>query len=248
MDPIIGTAGWSIPRDAASAFPADGTALERYARVFGGVEVNSSFYRSHRPSTWARWAASVPDGFRFAVKLPRTITHQARLVDVEPLVTAFVHEVEHLGRALSVILIQLPPTLAFEPDTAGAFFATMRQATRAALVCEPRHPSWFDPAADTLLRGWRVSRAAADPAITPAAAVPGGCPAVAYWRLHGSPTMYRSPYDAAAIDGYARQVAAAVARGAACWCMFDNTIGPATRDALALRARFIAGTRRIDDG
>lgn len=72
---IVGTAGWSIARSDAHGFPAAGTALERYARVFGGVEINSSFHRAHRPSTWAKWAACVPAGFRFAVKIPKTITH-----------------------------------------------------------------------------------------------------------------------------------------------------------------------------
>ena len=71
----IGCAGWSIPKAHAGAFPAVGTALERYAQVFDCVEINSSFYRSHRPSTYERWAASVPDHFRFSVKMPKQITH-----------------------------------------------------------------------------------------------------------------------------------------------------------------------------
>ena len=73
----IGCAGWSIHKDAAAAFPVEGSHLERYARVFPAVEINSSFYRPHKPETYARWADSVPDGFRFAVKVPRAITHGA---------------------------------------------------------------------------------------------------------------------------------------------------------------------------
>ena len=67
----VGCAGWAIPSQHAHAFPAQGTHLERYAQRFTGVEVNSSFYRSHRPTTYARWAASVPDPFQFAVKMPK---------------------------------------------------------------------------------------------------------------------------------------------------------------------------------
>src|SRR3954471_23178443 len=74
----IGTAGWSIPRDVADRFLADGSALERYASRFPVAEINSSFHRSHRPSTWERWAESVPADFRFSVKVPKTITHQAK--------------------------------------------------------------------------------------------------------------------------------------------------------------------------
>ena len=85
MSPVrVGTAGWAIPRDVASFFPETGSALERYAARFTAAEINSSFHRPHRPSTWVRWAEAVPDGFRFAVKLPRTITHDLRLVGAEP--------------------------------------------------------------------------------------------------------------------------------------------------------------------
>ena len=78
----VGCAGWASPSQHAHAFPSQGTHLERYAQRFTGVEVNSSFYRSHRPTTYARWAASVPDQFQFAVKMPKEITHTRRLVAV----------------------------------------------------------------------------------------------------------------------------------------------------------------------
>lgn len=75
----IGTAGWSIPSASAGHFPGTGSHLERYSRVLDCAEINSSFHRSHRTETYARWAASTPPDFRFAVKLPRAITHDARL-------------------------------------------------------------------------------------------------------------------------------------------------------------------------
>jgi uncharacterized protein YecE (DUF72 family) len=75
----IGTAGWNIPRQSGQRFTSAGTHLERYGRALGCVEINSSFYRPHRRSTYARWAARVPDEFRFAVKLTRAITHDMRL-------------------------------------------------------------------------------------------------------------------------------------------------------------------------
>ena len=82
----VGTAAWNLPQAHRDAFPARGSQLERYAGRFPAVEINSSFYRPHRPATYERWAASVPDEFRFAVKMPREITHKRRLADVaEPL-------------------------------------------------------------------------------------------------------------------------------------------------------------------
>jgi uncharacterized protein YecE (DUF72 family) len=235
---MIGTAGWSISRKDADAFPAQGSALERYARVFSGVEVNSSFHRPHRPSTWAKWAASVPDDFRFSVKIPKTITHDAKLVDVDPLIDAFAQEVGALGHKLAVLLVQLPPKLGFEGASAERFFDTLHNAIPAEIACEPRNASWFDDDADALLARLHVARVAADPARTDAGAVPGGWLGLAYWRLHGSPTMYRSPYSDAALETYAAQVGAAVTDGVNAWCMFDNTAASAaTADALSLMAR-----------
>ena len=76
---LIGTAGWNIRRDSAQHFAESGTHLARYAARFQAVEINSSFYRPHRTSTYARWADSVPSEFRFSVKLPKQMTHELRL-------------------------------------------------------------------------------------------------------------------------------------------------------------------------
>jgi uncharacterized protein YecE (DUF72 family) len=240
----IGTAGWSIAADSAQSFPQDGTGLERYASVFQGVEINSSFHRSHRASTWARWAASVPDGFRFAAKLPKTISHQKKLVDFEAPLRAFVEEAGALGEKLAVLLLQLPPKLAFDPSVAERFLADLRTLSTARIVCEPRHPSWFDTDAGALLERLEVARVAADPAVVPAAAEPGGWRGLAYWRLHGSPQMYRSAYGSERLKIYAEAIAAAQARGAETWCMFDNTASSAaTADALTLKELLSAGGR-----
>ena len=95
---FVGCAGWSIPRQHAGYFPAEGSHLERYARFLPAVEINSSFYRPHKPATYARWAASVPDGFRFAVKVPKAITHERRLTDCADLLDRFLGEVRRTGR------------------------------------------------------------------------------------------------------------------------------------------------------
>ena len=78
---FVGTAGWSIPKADQEAFAPGGSHLVRYASRFDGVEINSSFYRPHRVVTYQRWADDVPDRFRFAVKMPKAITHEGRLVD-----------------------------------------------------------------------------------------------------------------------------------------------------------------------
>ncbi|RYD65714.1 MAG: DUF72 domain-containing protein [Sphingomonadales bacterium] len=232
---VVGTAGWSIPRKDAERFPPQGTALERYSRVFEGVEVNSSFYRTHRTSTWAKWAECVPGSFRFAVKVPRTITHQARLIETDSLIAQFVEEIRPLGKKLELLLVQMPPSLGFDAATAARFFETLRSAIDAEIVCEPRHQSWFADNVDKLLANLRVTRAAADPALRASAAQPGGWAGLDYWRLHGSPEMYRSSYTTDAIDFYARRISQATADGRRSWCVFDNTAtGAATANALSV--------------
>jgi uncharacterized protein YecE (DUF72 family) len=233
----IGTAGWSIPGAVAAALPGEGSHLQRYASVFGATEINSSFHRPHRPSTYQRWAASVPPDFRFSVKVPKTITHQARLIDCGDLLTRFADEIAGLGERRGPVLVQLPPSLAFDAEVADIFFAEAVRLLGPAIVCEPRHRSWFEPAANDRLAELRVARVVADPAICAEAAVPGGWPGIVYVRLHGSPVMYRSSYDRAALDRQSVAISDAQARGAACWTIFDNTAsGAALANALDLIA------------
>lgn len=241
----IGCAGWALRRESAEWFPAAGSHLARYAGRFSAVEINSSFYRPHRPATYARWAASVPDGFRFAVKVPKEITHVRRLVDAEEPLERFLGEATALGPRLGPLLVQLPPSLEFVPAAAASFFAALRRRFAGALVCEPRHPGWFGAEADALLVDLEVARVAADPApgAVPAsvAAAPGGWSGLVYLRLHGSPRIYHSQYSADALDGYARALARHLLRGVPTWCIFDNTAaGAATIDALALQQRLAA--------
>jgi uncharacterized protein YecE (DUF72 family) len=234
----VGTAGWTLPRDVQPRFPADGSHLERYAAILPAAEINTTFYRSHRAATWARWAASVPGGFRFSAKLPRAITHTARLVDADAALDAFLAEVGLLGNKLGCVLVQLPPSLAFDEPVAGAFFRALRDRHDGPAACEPRHPSWFTPRADALLAASSVARVAADPVRAPGADEPGGWPGLAYFRLHGSPRMYYSAYEPAYLDALAKRIADLRERGVPVWCIFDNTtLGAATANALHLLGR-----------
>jgi Protein of unknown function DUF72 len=118
----VGTAGWSIPRASAHRYPPGGTHLERYARVFPCAEINSSFSQSHSPTTYARWAVSAPRDFRFAVKLPGLITHEYRLPRSRAPLDRFLGETTALGCRRGPLLVQLPPSFAFETRAAARFF------------------------------------------------------------------------------------------------------------------------------
>lgn len=165
------------------------------------------------------------------MKVPKTITHEYRLVDCRELVAAFADQTAHLDNKRGPLLVQLPPKLAFDAKVATAFFADMRRRIgNDPIVCEPRHASWFEPHADRLLVDQCVARVAADPAPAPEAATPGGWPGQKYARLHGSPRIYWSRYDEATIKRLAEQ---AIASEVETWTIFDNTTsGAAIENAL----------------
>jgi uncharacterized protein YecE (DUF72 family) len=236
----IGTAGWSLPARSAGAFPVEGSSLERYAVRFDCAEINSSFHRSHRPETWDRWARSVPADFLFSAKLSKEVTHRRRLIDcAEPLADS-IAEMRRLGDRLGVVLVQLPPSLVFERAVAERFFDLVRRHWQGPLVCEPRHPSWFTPEAERLLAEREIARVAADPAKAQGVGEPGGWSRLAYFRLHGSPVVYRSSYDDGRLEAYAERLKAR-APAAAVWCIFDNTASSAAiGDGLKLQ-RLVAG-------
>jgi uncharacterized protein YecE (DUF72 family) len=228
----VGTAGWGIPAAHRERFGSTGGALERYAKTFNCVEINSTFYRSHRAATYERWAASVPDDFAFTVKVPKAITHVKKLLDCERELRAFLEETAALGGKREVLLVQLPPKLVYDTDSARSFFAELRRMYDGAVVLEPRHATWFSEAVDEWLVEIGVSRAAADPAPVAAAAAPAGSRALTYYRLHGSPHMYYSAYEGSALG----EIARALLQAQQAWCIFDNTAaGSATINAMDVR-------------
>ncbi|HEX7986905.1 MAG TPA: DUF72 domain-containing protein, partial [Duganella sp.] len=211
----------------------DGSHLQRYATVLNAAEINSSFYKPHQATTYARWADSVPADFRFSVKLPRSISHDRKLVDIDELLARFAAEAGTLGDKLGCVLVQLPPSLALNPAVADDFFTRLHASFGCMLACEARHGSWFSDEATELLRRHRITRVIADP--------PAGQPGIyvpttdlVYARLHGSPRIYYSPYDEAYLD----QVAAYL-KDHIGWCIFDNTAsGAALPNALELLEKF----------
>lgn len=230
----IGTAGWSIQRDVAARFDDAGSTLTRYSSRLPAVEINSSFYRPHREATYARWAASVPEDFRFAVKVPKTITHLLRLTDCGEPLDRFLDEISGLGAKLGPILVQLPPSLLFDAQVANAFFQEVRTRHGGPVACEPRHATWFEGAAAQLLLDWKVARVAADPPRCPSVAEPGGWPGLVYHRLHGSPRTYYSSYEPKYLEHLAVRLSSSKVET---WCIFDNTAsGAAIGNALELMA------------
>jgi uncharacterized protein YecE (DUF72 family) len=237
---FVGTAGWSVPRLSAHRCPSEGTHLERYSRVFNCAEINSSFHRPHATTTYAKWAGCTRSGFRFAVKVPRSITHDQQLRRARVPLSRFLEQTAGLGDRRGPLLVQLPPSLDFDARVAKRFFEVFRSEYDGLVVCEPRHETWFSAKAEALLVGFKIARVAADPPPASGADSPGGWPGVVYYRLHGSPRKYWSRYD----DGFIGTLATAMCaapRQAAVWCVFDNTASGAALENAWELARLIQG-------
>jgi uncharacterized protein YecE (DUF72 family) len=249
----IGCAGWSLPGNIPQqsttrlAQSLNGlltaekdrkeSQLQRYAKIFHSVEINTSFYRNHLPATYVRWRESVPQEFRFSVKIPRTITHQLRLQNCRAEVERFCSEVQGLQEKLACLLVQLPPSLRYETNVVKDFFTMLGATIDVPIICEPRHPGWFTTAAVDTLLALDIAYVDADPKICdlPADTLESG--AIVYHRLHGSPEMYYSAYAEAFLLHMANEIAHEMECGKQVWCIFDNTAnGEAFLNAQSLTA------------
>ncbi|MBS7699013.1 MULTISPECIES: DUF72 domain-containing protein [unclassified Chelatococcus] len=232
----IGVSGWTYAGWRGHFYP-EGTVQKRelaYAATrFPALEINGTFYGLQKPPIFARWAKETPDGFIFAVKGSRYITHSKRLRDVESALANFLASgVLRLGPKLGPLLWQLPPNLRFDPGLIRDFLALLPKDTDAASALarhhdsrvdgradtetdarrplrhalEIRHESFRDPALIDLLREAGVALVCADTVDWPRLM---DLPAdFAYCRLHGSDELYRSRYSDAALGTWAARVAA----------------------------------------
>ncbi len=237
---FIGTAGWTVPREHQRSFaregktPSSASGLERYASALRCAEINTTFYRRHKPGTFERWRDSVPEDFEFAVKMPGAITHETNLSSPRAALDEFLGDVRHLGKKLGPILVQLPPSAVFDARRCGTFFRILRDLHAGPIACEPRHESWYEERVSELFARHDIARVVADPARPHGASEPAGSKALVYLRLHGSPRRYWSPYDHRRLEEWAESIARAPKRSVV-WCVFDNTAsGAAAGDALKL--------------
>jgi uncharacterized protein YecE (DUF72 family) len=230
----IGTAGWNIPKLLSEDFLGDGTHLERYARVFNCVEINSSFYRDHKPETYEKWAKLTPDNFRFSVKLSRYFTQEARLKDTSSRLNDTLASITSLKHKWATLLIQLPPSLIFDYKVATNFFDRLRSVCSISIVLEPRHISWASDQAASLLVDYQIGRVLANP--EPVCIAPEQYKHLTeklYYRLHGFPELYKSSYSAKFIENLRDDISKNSKRNV--WCIFNNTtLGFATENALEL--------------
>jgi len=145
MRMLTGTSGYSYKEWVGPFYPGKTPAadmLRHYASRFQTVEINNTFYRMPAEALLERWAQEVPDGFAFALKAPRRITHIKRLKEAAPIVEEFLRRAGGLGGKLGIVLYQCPPTLRKDLPRLREFLAALPAGRRAAV--EFRHDSWHD--------------------------------------------------------------------------------------------------------
>ncbi|WP_243228334.1 DUF72 domain-containing protein [Microbacterium sp. CIAB417] len=261
----IGTSGWRYPSWRGDFYPRglpQRRELEYIASRFRSVELNGSFYSLQRPESYRRWRESVPEGFVFAVKGSRYITHMLRLRDVEQaLANFFASGVLALGPALGPVLWQLPEREEFDEDVLSSFLRALPQSTGEALALARRHDermrgrTWLSIEGDVPLRHALEPRAVSYEAATATLERFGVAMAVAdtagrfprfapsdadfvYARLHGSRELYVSGYTDAELDAWAERIRGWADAGRDVYAYFDNDAhGHAPHDALRLAER-----------
>lgn len=230
---FIGTSGWNYDHWRGPFYPeglAKARWLQHYAQNFTTVEVNATFYRSMQPSVFQKWRSSTPDGFLWAVKANRIITHIRRLRDPEEYLARFMESLAPLGDKLGPILFQLPPSLAFDADLVRSFCRLLPAGRRYTI--EARHRSWISDTALSCLEDGNIAWCISDTA--------GRYPyheAVTsdfiYIRLHGSKRLYASCYSEDELAAWSGRIKS---WGLDTYLYFDNDfMGYAPMNAIRLR-------------
>jgi len=221
---LLGTSGWDYPEWVGKVYPPRGTPdkLRYYARLFPVVEVNSTFYRLPAPSVAASWARRTPARFRFAAKFPKTITHELRLERTDEELARFLAVLAPLREAGKFVaaLLQLPPSLPFEPEKVRAFYASLPKGLPVAV--EFRERSWLAPASYALLREFGLANVVVDGPHLPVALEVTAPFAYVRWHGQGRTVWYDYTYSAAELAAWVPRVRELEDRAEAVYGFFNN--------------------------
>jgi len=217
----VGTSGWHYKHWAGAFYPDDirnKDYLAYYAQHFHTVEINNSFYRLPTAETLKAWRKTVPEGFKFAVKASRYITHMKKLKDPKEPLNTFLNRVDVLGDKLGPILFQLPPRWRFNPDRFYDFLEVLPGDHRYAF--EFRDTSWMNPAVYEAMDMFGAAFCIYDLAgyLSPKEVTAD----LIYVRLHGPEGAYKGKYTISALSGWAGAFSTWMDMGREVFCYFDN--------------------------
>ena len=240
---LVGTSGFSYDGWRGFFYPPGlprARWLDFYAREFAALELNVTFYRTPRESTYKGWKAATGPGFSFVLKLPRLVSHIKRLADCRQELARFWEGAQLLGEKLAALLLQLPPSLRFDAALLDDFLASLPEGV-PPVAWEVRHASFLADKAVAWFRKRRQPLVVADsgeryPTVLAFTALP------AYLRFHGPARLYASPYSEAQLAGYVAWVSANVPADGRVFGFFNNDVGGhAVANARQMRA-LVAGS------
>ena len=218
---LIGTSGWHYEHWRGQFYPQALTKsgwLNFYAQNFATVELNNSFYRLPSEKAFTQWRDSVPENFRFAVKVSRFITHIKRLRNVEEPINNFLSRARGLNHKLGPLLYQLPPNMPRRDEMLESFLKLLPRELSHAF--EFRHKSWFDQGIFDLLRHYGAGLCVFDMPdfTTPLVATSD----FAYIRFHGSAGLYWSCYSDQELESWAQRISEIAKEVNSIYIYFNN--------------------------
>jgi uncharacterized protein YecE (DUF72 family) len=231
----IGTSGWHYHHWLGPFYPehtATADFLAFYQQHFHTVEINNSFYHLPAEKTLGDWRDQAPQGFIFAVKASRYITHMKKLTAPEQSLKLFFDRVKILENRRGPILFQLPPHWHFNPDRLQEFLKALPIGYQYAF--EFRDQSWHNQDAYELLaeHGAAFCIYEFGGVLSPREVTAS----FVYIRLHGPGGPYQGSYDPKTLADWAGAISTWVTQGKDVYCYFDNDqAGYAAQNALTLK-------------
>jgi uncharacterized protein YecE (DUF72 family) len=245
----VGTSGWSYDHWRHGVVYPEGLPPARWlpfiAERFDTVELNASFYRWPRPASVAKWAAAVPDGFRFTVKLWRGFTHYNRLEDPKGLLPRFMALFDAMPEEKrGALLVQLPPQMDVDAHRLDRFLASLEPYGWRTCV-EFRHAGWSEPGIVRILDDHGAALCVHDMRRAAPVELPNAAPFV-YVRRHGPGARYSGTYSDGRIAADAAAIRGWLAGGRDAFVYYNNDgRGYAVRDALRLKRALAGGDEAV---
>jgi uncharacterized protein YecE (DUF72 family) len=239
-DYYAGTSGLVLPVPNKACYPPefqDRSRLCYYASLFNSIEINSSFYKIPQAATMRKWAAEVPDNFRFTFKLFQGITHQKGLVFDPELIPRFMAVINEVGHKKGCLLVQFPPSFKVESlPRLDYLLSLIRQEDEQYgwdIAVEFRHKTWYNERVYELLEKYNMGMVIHD---LPASAAPLQASAnnFVYLRFHGPNGGYRGSYPDAFLYEYLEYIKEWQQEGKTVYVYFNNTMGDAVKNLMVL--------------
>jgi uncharacterized protein YecE (DUF72 family) len=190
---FIGTSGWSHDHWKQRFYP-EGLAKSRwfefYASRFNCVEINATFYRRFANDVFSKWHDQAPEGFRYVLKIPRLISHRHHLINMQNEIRQFEKSCRLLQDRFGLMLLQLPPSMPYEPERLRKILHSLDEPSRIAI--EFRDARWVTDDTLSLLAHYDAVYCNPDEPEQPLSKYLTG--STAYLRLHGRRQWYADNY------------------------------------------------------